>query len=532
MQRKDLVLFFASVLLMMTSCSDESIVPVPSANDGNLPSIVFTIVRPSADPVTYALEQDLNESRIETLDVYEFDCDGKSSLEEAVLRTVYTANTEGYEWSDAQVGGSNGSRLVLNLDLDDTGERIFLFVANAGCATNSGTAEDLTQLTSGSITMEAFMQKLTRELADESPATPFLMTGFSERIKIVHEMQYSGHIAMTRAVARIDLCTMLSNANDLLAITSITLKNAPKSSCLFPMPKLTETETEITYENPADVVTYKTKTTAASDYVFETEEPGKQRTKRLFYLYERAQHQFEEKGAPTLSIEGEYTPENATQAVKVYYEIPFDRSVKRNYLYTVQLGVENDLEGYKGRVSGITVEKWRGETEIPTEVALFTVTVNENKANYAYDKTTHTLTIASPAAQSLTDVFTVVSAFKDDILTFEMEDPNTTKTITDPNNGWITNGAIVNGKVSFDVAENTLGVSREGVIWIKSSNDSTGADAYGIKIVQKGEVEVAQNALLSFSSFSEKCMKSMGVENSFFCYSGVRAWKQSNRIMG
>jgi hypothetical protein len=190
------------------------------------------------------------------------------------------------------------------------------------------------------------------------------------------------------------------------------------------------------------------------------------------------------------------------------------------------------LEGYKGRVSGITVEKWRGETEIPAEVALFTVTVNENKANYAYDKTTHTLTIASPAAQSLTDVFTVVSAFKDDILTFEMEDPNTTKTITDPNNGWITNGAIVNGKVSFDVAENTLGVSREGVIWIKSSNDSTGADAYGIKIVQKGEVEVAQNALLSFSSFSEKCMKSMGVENSFFCYSGVRAWKQSNRIMG
>ena len=73
--------------------------------------------------------------------------------------------------------------------------------------------------------MEAFMQKLTRELADESPATPFLMTGFSERIKIVHKMQYSGHIAMTRAVARIDLCTMLSNANDLLAITSITLKN-------------------------------------------------------------------------------------------------------------------------------------------------------------------------------------------------------------------------------------------------------------------------------------------------------------------
>ncbi|MDD3495204.1 MAG: hypothetical protein PHU11_04870, partial [Dysgonamonadaceae bacterium] len=121
MQRKDLVLFFASVLLMMTSCSDESIVPVPSVNDGNLPSIVFTIVRPSADPVTYALEQDLNESRIETLDVYEFDCDGKSSLEEAVLRTVYTANTGGYEWSDAQVGGSNGSRLVLNLDLDDTG---------------------------------------------------------------------------------------------------------------------------------------------------------------------------------------------------------------------------------------------------------------------------------------------------------------------------------------------------------------------------------------------------------------------------
>lgn len=97
-----------------------------------------------------------------------------------------------------------------------------------------------------------------------------------------------------------------------------------------------------------------------------------------------------------------------------------------------------------------------------------------------------------------------------------MENPNTTKTITDPNNGWITKGAIVNGKVSFDVAENTLGVSREGVIWIKSSNDSTGADAYGIKIVQKGEVEVAQNALLSFSSFSEKCMKSIGVENPFF----------------
>ena len=167
---------FASVLLMMTSCSDESIVPVPSVNDGNLPSIVFTIVRPSADPVTYALEQDLNESRIETLDVYEFDCDGKSSSKRPYC-AVYTANTEGYEWSDAQVGGSNGFRLVLNLDLDDTGERIF-FVANAGCATNSGTAEDLTQLTSGSITMEAFMQKLTRELADESPATPFLMTDF------------------------------------------------------------------------------------------------------------------------------------------------------------------------------------------------------------------------------------------------------------------------------------------------------------------------------------------------------------------
>ena len=99
--------------------------------------------------------QDLNESRIETLDVYEFDCDGKSSLEEAVLRTVYTANTGGYEWSDAQVGGSNGSRLVLNLDLDDMGERIFLFVANAGCATNSGTAEDLTQLTSESNSVEA-----------------------------------------------------------------------------------------------------------------------------------------------------------------------------------------------------------------------------------------------------------------------------------------------------------------------------------------------------------------------------------------
>jgi len=529
MYEKNYVLFVAFVFLMMASCSDESLVPDSSATDRNMHSIVFTIAPPSAEPVTYAMEQDLNECRIETLDVYEFDCDEIFSLDEAVLHAVYTADTEGYEWSDSQTGGSNGLRLVLKPDLSDTGERIFLFVANAGCATNGGTAEDLTQLTSGSITMGAFIRKLTQELADEGPASPFVMTGFSEQIKIVHEMQYSGHIAMTRAVARIDLCTVLTNANDLLAITSITLKNVPKSSCLFPMPKLTKTETEITYENPSDALTYKTKTAAALDYTFETEEPGKQRTKRLFYLYERAQSQFEEKGTPTLSIEGEYTPENADRAVKVYYEIPFDRSVKRNYLYTVQLGVENDLEGYKGRVCGITVEKWQGETEVSGDIALLTVAANEKDEIYMYDETTHTLTITLPVAQSLTDVFTVVSAFKDDVFTFETEDPNTAKTIVNPNNGWITNGTIVDGKVSFDVAENTLGLSREGVIWIKSSKDATGADAYGIKIVQQGETGVSQNGLLSFSSFFDRYVQNHREENSFLT---IQVLGHRNEIIG
>jgi hypothetical protein len=304
---------------------------------------------------------------------------------------------------------------------------------------------------------------------------------------------------------------VLTNANDLLAITSITLKNVPKSSCLFPMPKLTKTETEITYENPSDALTYKTKTAAALDYTFETEEPGKQRTKRLFYLYERAQSQFEEKGTPTLSIEGEYTPENADRAVKVYYEIPFDRSVKRNYLYTVQLGVENDLEGYKGRVCGITVEKWQGETEVSGDIALLTVTANENDEIYVYDETT------------------VVSAFKDDVFTFETEDPNTAKTIANPNNGWITNGTIVDGKVSFDVVENTLGLSREGVIWIKSSKDTTGADAYGIKIVQQGETEVSQNGLLSFSFFFDRYVQNHREENSFLT---IQVLGHRNKIIG
>jgi hypothetical protein len=374
-----------ALMIGLVSCSEETLVSDTSSEKGNARTLEFSIGLPGSEPVTYVVppprEQVLSEYKIETLDVYEFDCSG-GPTEDALLKKVYTKGTKGYGLYSNQDVYNTYLQLELQLDAEDVGPRFFLFVANAGGTGTSGTADDLTLWSvNDSLTAGEFMQSLSKEITTNEPASPFLMTGTSETINLVKDASYSlNTVWMTRTVARLDLETSLTNTNDSLEITSIRMNNVPSATYLYP------TSPTI---NPSASTAYAAKTAANSDFLFE-DFGDRKLAKRVFYFYERDLSQFADYGTPTVYVEGRYKPQNGNEWVLVRYEIPFDRSIVRNYIYTVSLTINNTLDGYKGALMGIRTEKWQEEV-IANDVALLKVTVAvDTTGDYSYDASTHT----------------------------------------------------------------------------------------------------------------------------------------------
>lgn len=474
-------LLFAAALLTLAGCKNETVIEDPNLGGGETRSIVFSIGLPAGDPVTYAIH-DLDEYRLNTIDVYEFDLTGAPSEEAAKLKKIYKHGSPELALSGTQNATTSSRNLVLTLPKTDQGERLFLFVANAVNGVTTG--EDLTVLPNN-IRLDNFISKLTASIPANgtSPAHPFLMTGFSGKHNLALGYTANENIMMTRVVARIDLAVNLENASDQMLINSAKLMNVPSVATIFPSGNL---RTGQTYLDPSSAsINYQPLTSLSfqSDPAY-----NKGVIKKAFYLYERNQNQYGTGlGTPTLFLDAIYTPQGGSP-VKMHYKIEFTNvSVQRNYLYTVILGVEpNPDYGYVGVVKGIKVAQWEEGTALSGEVSLLQVKAASNPTLYDYDEAKHTLTLKSASANSaLNNVFEVTSGFKDDTAPVEVVRSNPLFTGS-PNNSWITT-TVSDKSISLEVGENTTSSERRGIIWIKSEKDTKSAALYPITIVQPGQ---------------------------------------------
>ncbi|WP_329903458.1 fimbrial protein [Porphyromonas pogonae] len=478
MKKKMIFSMLGATAILLTACSKEQQIPV--GPDPALPanSVMFSIGLPSGEPVTYAQVHEQDEYAINSLDIFEFDDAGKLVK---IFKDIAT--------TAAPDGDFVARKTVAQIELDKgtKGKHDFLFVANLGKTTNNWMQKQLRDLPLQTTTKDAFKAELTKALAstDAEIKPDFVMTGNKEvtingSAPMDLTQQVSDIVMLTRDVARLDIAQRLKTSTETLTITKVEVRNAPSLTSLFPVTGNLSpaSETSVSYKvKSAGELTAHLDAVATAQYT--------SRYKKLFYLYERAQSQFTAKGTPTVYISADYVPATGGAAVKMRYEIPFDRNLTRNYLYTIVLGVEPKGDTYEATANIMTL-KWEDEHKITQPLkALLNFTANTAlAAEFTYDNAKHEMTLKSGDAKTLTDAFTVASEYAgDDIPTFVAITAPGTAGVADPNNSWITVTPTA-GKITIAVKENNEGAERAGIIWLRSAKDVQGNQLYSMKIIQ------------------------------------------------
>lgn len=468
--KKTIILGMIGAGLFMSSCSKEVL------NDAQViqteSRLMFTVGLPLGEPVTYAQIHESDEYAIDRLDIFEFNSEGRLAKIHANLATTPAADTD-YP--------ARKTVTQITLDKGTTGLREFLFVANM----SEKMQNDLSTLALNTTTKAAFQAELTRALsASDAELRPsFLMTG-SKSVTISGTgavdltQQVSDIVLLTRAVARIDVATRLKTTAESMTITKVELENVPSVTSLYPAASNVSPASETN-------VTYKVMTGTALSGLLDNVATANYnvRYKKLFYPYERAFSQFGSKGTPTLYISADYKPTASSEVVKMRYKVPFDRSIIRNHLYTIVLGIDPNGSGdhYEGTASIMTL-KWEEEHIFnETLLPVFSFVPNAALTNvFSFNAAQHEMVLKTKGAQTISDAFTVSTQFDGDTEPLEVLKSNGDVAA---NNSWIT-ATVSGGRVTIQVEENTSISSRTGLIWFRSKKDTGSRNLYVMQITQ------------------------------------------------
>ncbi|MDE7438463.1 MAG: hypothetical protein K2M93_08260 [Muribaculaceae bacterium] len=359
-------LLLTSVLaagLLITSCSSETVTEPDMANLESANTLSFTLRMPGGEKVSYTraddnMIHDASEYSINNLALYEYRIEGEN---ETLVRVI-KSNGKGKNVLDLTDKNSDNSyNISITVPSEYIGKEFrYRFVAN----------ESVADPEVDSPFSDFLVTKVTRELLDGNSADALssngiVMSGVAKNgstdvITIAEETKCT--VEMVRIVSRIDIKYETPN----LRLTSVSLRNAPKSGYIFAQEALPTIES-------GDCLTLLPRTDLTfPDFIKDMEaEEGENKTEKVelekvFYLYERANS---ETASAMVHIEYEVDYNNKVddEGNRVYYhgsiDVPFAKAdgsfvdAIRNHRYTIVLG--NGKEPVAGEIKfNIIVNDW------------------------------------------------------------------------------------------------------------------------------------------------------------------------------
>lgn len=467
----------------LTSCGPSSLVDGPETGAVLPPAegkgITFTFAAPKGLPTTYALhdaaEWAIKENKIH---LYEFLAKDDSFVKMHEL-TLTPAGDATYkvETSTSTFTGTGGTTFPGQ-------NRRFLFVANAPALTGlsrSTTLDDVRKMVLGAA--QASNASCKTLLQDEKyiPMVGEAKTDFSgaESTSIPVDGGATVSVDLVRDVARIDIQTTMGPNFLNPTLKKLVIRKAVLTRAVDKTSVGADLLTSAT-NTIEGVTTFATIPTGGvePDKVPDGQTHGqKGKLQKAFYLYETTAEMEKDKDKmPAVKITFTYGDDPHEYQVTVpFYQNGKVVPVQRNYLYTIVLGPDEQIE--QGVTFALAVNEWEGPEKLSHALNLVAPAAGASSVT-GLDLDSHTLSVAKDASSTAIEIpFASNFANSNNTFTAELK-----KRADGSTPSWLTVEADGDKVKVTNLRENTTGKERTAVILVR--DNTTDAITYQLVVKQ------------------------------------------------